>query len=473
MALTETADAPARPRRREHPEGFLDRVPPASVEAEEALLGCCILDGGQEVLNQCIQSHLTADAFFRPAHKLVFEALVGLYQDNQEIDDITVGDRLETEGHYDDVGGPEALAHMTSRIGTTAHYEEWLRIVQEKHTLRRLIKVANTITAGCYDEPGDISGFVARAEKLIFDINQDRLTDQAVPLNESITQAVQLVTKFLNNEGGLSGITTGFTDLDRMTFGLHAGEMIVLAARPSMGKTSLALNMAEGAVLPRSESIPPTPTLFFSLEMTAEQLAMRMLCAHARVNMTRLKEGFLGKEQERALGQSAVELKRAPLWIDESANMNISELTAKARRMKSQHDIGLVVIDYLQLVSGIDSKAPRERQISEISRGCKALAKDLNVPVLVLSQLNREAEKEKRQPRLSDLRESGSIEQDADVVLLLAPHSEGDDDGENIPQQGRTRKLIIAKQRNGPVGDFPLTFIREYTRFENYTQTPD
>jgi replicative DNA helicase len=276
---------------------------------------------------------------------------------------------------------------------------------------------------------------------------------------------VKIIHKLLEKGGEISGLSSGFKDLDGYTWGFHPQELIVLAARPSMGKTSLALNMAEAAVLPKRGKAAAMPTLVFSLEMSAEQLAMRLLCSRARVRTDRLRGGFAGRDEQERLAQTAVELKSAPLWIDDSGQLNIHELRAKARRLHSRHTLGLIVVDYLQLVAGTDPRVQREQQISEISRGLKAMAKELRVPVIVLSQLNRESEREKREPRLSDLRESGAIEQDADVVLLLAKPSDASD-GTQVA--GSEADLIIAKQRNGPVGKVRLTFTREYTRFDDH-----
>lgn len=273
----------------------------------------------------------------------------------------------------------------------------------------------------------------------------------------------------LQRKGELTGVSTGLIDLDKMTFGFHPQEMIVVAGRPSMGKTSLALRFTEAAVLPKL-SQKAVPTLLFSLEMGADQLAMRLLCGRARVNMTKLRDGFLSADSQKDLVQTAKELKNAPLWIDDAGSLTILEMRAKARRMQSQLNgkLGLVVIDYLQLLSGTDSRVPREQQIAEISRGIKSMAKELKVPVVVLSQLNRESEKERRQPRLSDLRESGSIEQDADLVLLISKKKDNEEE-EDGGAPVLARELIVAKQRNGPVGTVPVSFVRNLARYDNYT----
>lgn len=279
---------------------------------------------------------------------------------------------------------------------------------------------------------------------------------------------MNLIKKLLEGRGELSGASTGFIDLDKMTHGLHPTEMIVLAARPSMGKTSFAMNIAEAVAMPRRHGAKASGVLIFSLEMGAEQLAMRLLTGRARVSSQRLREGFVNKEEQQRLAAAALELKQAPIWIDDASQVTIHQLRAKARRVFARNPgMGLIVVDYLQLIAGTDPRIQREQQIAEISRGIKGLAKELKVPVMVLSQLNRDSEKEKRQPKLSDLRESGSIEQDADVVLLLARPKDATDDFSVAADRA---DLIIAKQRNGPVGEIKLTFLREITRFENHTE---
>jgi len=276
-----------------------------------------------------------------------------------------------------------------------------------------------------------------------------------------------IITKMMMKKGELTGVSAGFADLDKLTWGFQKQEMIVLAARPSMGKTSLALNFAEAAALPKRGE--PVATLIFSLEMSAAQLALRMLCSHARVNMKLLREGLLSKngDEQQRLVLAADEFSRCPIFIDDSSHLSIMELRAKARRLHARRKLGFIIVDYLQLLSPVDSQTPREQQVAEASRGLKALAKELDLPVLVLSQLNRSSEKENRSPKLADLRESGSIEQDADVVLMLARPKDAD---ERYQVAADSADLIVAKQRNGPVGELKLTFLRDITRFENYTQ---
>lgn len=458
--------APARSAR--PAPAMLDRVAPHNLDAEEGVLASIMLDGGREVMTLCEEAKIKPEAFYKPAHQLIFQTLQELSSLGSSFDEITVADRLKSTDRLEEIGGYASLTRIANRIETSAHARHWLDIVREKWFLRRVIGTSTKIIEDCYGGQEDLDAQLEKFEQEFFAISQDRVTESAQPLSKSVDEASNLIARMLQQRGQLSGVSTGFIDLDRMTFGLHPQEMIVLAARPSMGKTSLALNVAEGAAMPVKEGLAPVPTLVFSLEMGADQLAMRMLCGRAKVNLKKVREGFVNEHEQRALGKAAAELKKAPLWIDDSGHLTILEMRAKARRMHSKQNLGLIIIDYLQLLAGTDPRVPREQQIAEISRGIKAMAKELGLPVIVLSQLNRESEKEKRDPRLSDLRESGSIEQDADVVLLLAKGRDADDNASVQAGTGR-RELIIAKQRNGPVGSIPLTFVPDYTRFENFT----
>ncbi len=394
------------------------------------------------------------------------------------------------------LGGHGYIYELTSRIQTTVHAKHWMQIVREKFFLRQLIRTSQwTVEQAQGVGQGSVPELLNQVESAFFQIQQDTISESAEPVAKSIDAASAMINQMLNRRGEVSGVPSGFTDLDRLTFGFHPSEMIVIAARPSLGKTSIALNIAEAASMPAPrENRPPTACLVFSLEMAAEQLAMRLLCSHARVDMQRLKDGFCDRQRE--LIESAKLLKVAPLWIDASANLNILEMRAKARRLHARHKLGLVIIDYLQLAAAAGNYNSREQEVAEVSRGIKAMAKELNLPVIVLCQLNRESEKEKRLPRLSDLRlnlpvivlcqlnresekekrlprlsdlrESGSIEQDADVVLLLSKARDQRDEQEAPDQLAVKRELIIAKNRNGPVGEVALTFNKRLTRFENY-----
>lgn len=441
---------------------------PQSLDAEKALLAACIIEGGQESIALCIEGKITPDVFYKPAHRLIFASLFSLYESGVPIDEIILADHLRSRQALDQVGGHAYLAEITDQIATTGHLPHYVRCVRDAYLLRSVIRTSSQLIESAYEGQEDVGQFLDQVEREILAIGQERVTEGAKPLRDTMNDAVNLVTSFLENKGQLRGVPSGFVDLDRMTFGFHPKEMIVIAARPSMGKTSLMLNIAEAAVLPRSEKDRPVNTLMFSLEMGADQLAMRLLCSRARVSFTKLKEGFLPADQQRELVRCAAELRKAPLWIDDGCHLTILELRAKARRLHAQNPLGLIIIDYLQLVAGSDSRVPREQQIAEISRGVKALAKELDVPVIIAAQLNRESEKERRQPRVSDLRESGSIEQDADVVILLSKKKDADDE-EDRASSVVLRDLILAKHRNGPVGIVPVAFTKNITRFENYT----
>jgi replicative DNA helicase len=458
------------------------RVPPHSVDLEQALLGCCVVEGGQESVSLCIQSHISSDSFYYPAHRIIFTEICELYERRQVIDEVVLVDSLSSRSKLTAAGGEIYLAKICSRIDTYAHINWFIERIRDYELIRRVIAVSEGLIVRAFENQGDVRQFLGEAEEKIFDISKDVLQGVAQPIGDFMEAAAQRCLLTSKSRSAITGVPSGFIDMDRMTTGFQPGEMIVIAARPSMGKTSFALNIAEFAISP-TPSRAAVPTLFFSLEMGADQLAMRLLCGRAGVSLSRMRDGNAPVGWESQISRASAEFKKAPLWIDESSTLTILEMRARARRLYSKHQLGLIIVDYLQLISGTDSRAKREQQIAEISRGVKAMAKELKVPVLVLSQLNRESERESRAPRLSDLRESGAIEQDADVVLLLAnpltrdggKDSDMDDaseDSEGPLQKNRcvTRELIVAKQRNGPTGIVTLTFDRELTKFKNYCE---
>ena len=453
-------------RRSDAPASPVGRMPPHSIEAEEYLLSCCLLDGSDSIA-RCLEAKLPGAAFYSPANRLIFEKLTELYQKNPPVDIAILAEELKTSRQLESIGGFAYLMQISARIPTTEQAQYFIEKVRELYLLRELIKVATGAVENCYSYQGGLEEFIDKVEQDIFRVTQDRVSDGAKPMKESAHEAVNVINKMMMKKGELTGVASGFKDLDTLTWGFQRAEMIVLAARPSMGKTSLALNIAESAAMPRKGE--GVATLIFSLEMSAAQLALRMLCSRARINMKLLREGLLSKNgnEQAELIKAADEFSKSPLFIDDSSHLSIMELRAKARRVHSRHKLGFIIIDYLQLLSPTDSRVPREQQVAEASRGLKALAKELNLPVLVLSQLNRSSEKENRAPRLADLRESGSIEQDADVVLMLARPKDAD---EKFQVASDSADLIVAKQRNGPVGELKLTFLRDITRFENFTQ---
>lgn len=454
------AEAPA-------PTTMLGRELPHSLDAEEYLLACCFIDGTDTVA-RCLEDKLTARAFFAPANQTIYDKLLDLYSRNLPIDIAIVAEELKAAGQLEQVGGYAYLAQVSSRIPTTAQVTYFIERVRDLYVLREIIRAAGGILERSFQlDGGSVEEFVDQVEKDMFAVTQNRVDDSAQHMKTPITEAFKVIDKMLHHRGELTGVSSGFKDLDQLTFGFQRQEMIILAARPSMGKTSFALNIAEAAAMPKRGAA--APVLFFSLEMSASQLALRMLCSRARVNMKLLREGFVKQngEEMRSLVTAADEFSKAPIFIDDSSALTIMQLRAKARRIHARHNLGFIVVDYLQLLSPTDAKVAREQQVAEASRGLKALAKELNVPVLVLSQLNRASEKENRTPKLADLRESGSIEQDADVVLMLARPKDAD---EKFQVAADSAELIVAKQRNGPVGELKLTFLRDITRFENFTQ---
>jgi replicative DNA helicase len=446
-------------------EAPVRREMPASEEAEQHVIACCLLDGS-DTIARCLEARLAVESFYWPSNQIIFEAILELNKRGQPVTIEILAEELSTRRLFEQVGGFPYLMQVTGKIPTTAHAGYFIEKVREKHLLRELIKTATGAIEQAYGFTGGLEEFVDKVEQELFKVTQDRVSDSAQEIKEAIKEANTVIAKLLMKKGELTGVTSGFKDLDAMTFGFQRQEMIVIAARPSMGKTSFALNIAESAALPKKGD--PAAVLVFSLEMSASQLALRMLCSRSRVNMKLLRDGLVGRDgaEVNALGKAAEDFKKAPLLIDDSSNLTIMELRAKARRIHARKKLGMIIVDYLQLLSGSDPRAPREQQVAEVSRGLKALAKELDVPVLVLSQLNRSSEKENRTPRLSDLRESGSIEQDADVVLMLSRPKDAD---EKFQTAANAADLIVAKQRNGPVGDLKLTFLQEITRFENFT----
>ncbi len=467
MALT-----PVTPRRERPvpdatlPAGAPDRSPPHSAEAEEHVIACCLLDGS-DTIARCLEARISPESFYFPANRLLFEVMLEIYAKTPPVSLEILAEELKTRRQLEAVGGFPYLMQVTGKIPTTAHAGYFIEKVREKHLLRELIKTATGAIEQSYGFTGGLEEFVDKVEQDLFKVTQDRVSDSAQEIKDAVKEANTVIAKLLMKKGELTGVTSGFKDLDAMTFGFQRQEMIVIAARPSMGKTSFALNIAEAAALPKTGR-DPVPTLVFSLEMSSSQLALRMLCARSRVNMKLLRDGLVGRDgaEVNALGKAAEDFKKAPLLIDDSSALTIMEMRAKARRIYARKKLGLIIVDYLQLVSGSDPRAPREQQVAEVSRGLKAMAKELDLPILVLSQLNRSSEKENRTPRLSDLRESGSIEQDADVVLMLSRPKDAD---EKFQTAANAADLIVAKQRNGPVGDLKLTFLQEITRFENFT----
>src|SRR5438105_4233722 len=387
-----------------------------------------------------------------------------MYDSREAIDIITLQQRLKNKQLLEQVGGIAYLAALPDTVPSAANLAYYLDIVLEKFLLRKMIHTCTSVVSRVYDYEGEVDVLMDEVERDILRISESRVQSHTSTIKDLVRKAINTIEDFHQRQGMLTGLGTGFPDLDKMTSGLHGGEMIVIAARPSMGKTSLAMNIAEHVAIDEKQ-----PVGVFSLEMTAEQLVLRMLCSRSRVNLRSIREGFLAERDFPKLTGAAGKLANAPLIIDDSGGLSVLQLRAKARRMVQQYGAKLFVVDYLQLLHSTARRAEnRQQEIADISSGIKALAKELNVPIVVLSQLNRELERDRsRKPRLSDLRESGAIEQDADLVGLLYKPSSGDDEDSGTEQVAVPINLLIAKQRNGPTGDVNLTFLLTYTRCEN------
>jgi replicative DNA helicase len=388
-----------------------------------------------------------------------------MYDGREAIDVITLQQQLKNKQLLEEVGGIAYLAALPDTVPSAANLSYYLDIVVEKYLLRKMIHTCTEVVGRVYDYEGEVDALLDEVERDILRISESRVQTQTTTIKDLVKKAITTIEDFHQRQGMLTGVGTGFTDLDKMTSGLHGGEMVVIAARPSMGKTSLAMNIAEYVAIEQR-----LPVGVFSLEMTSESLVLRMLCSRSRVNLRNVREGFLAERDFPKLTGSAGKLANSPLFIDDSSALSILQLRAKARRMWQQYGIKLFVVDYLQLLHSTARRADnRQQEIADISSGIKSLAKELSVPVIVLSQLNRELEREKnRKPRLSDLRESGAIEQDADVVgLLYKPSSDDEESGSAAEEDAVPMNLLIAKQRNGPTGDVNLTFLKSYTRFES------
>ena len=451
----------------------IHRLLPQSQDAELGVLGSILLVPGQ-VMGECVEKKITPEHFHIPAHATIFEVLREMYDSRKPIDFILLTQLLRDRQLLDKVGGPAFITSLFTFVPTAANSSYYIEILKEKHTLRQVIVTCNEFSSRSYEEQEDVDSFLDQVETKVFKIAQERLGDREFRIKDSVMEALENIEKLYDRKGEITGLPTGFADLDKMTDGMHSSEMIVIAARPSMGKTALAMNIAEHVSVAAGHAVA-----IFSLEMSSQQLVQRLLCSRAKVNLGKVRDGFMADRDFHNLTEAASKLADSKIFIDDTAGLSILELRAKSRRMKAQHDIQLIVIDYLQLLRGSSKRAQDNRQleIAEISSGVKALAKELKIPIIVLAQLNRNPEnrtgESKGRPRLSDLRESGSIEQDADLVgLLIREEYYADSEEEKQEAEGKAT-LIIAKQRNGPVGDVPLTFIKEFTRFEDRARTAE
>jgi replicative DNA helicase len=449
-----------------NPQSILDRSPPFDLAAEMGVLGSFLLN--PDVAND-LALNIRADDFYDDAHRKLYSTLINMFDTGRKIDVTLLVSELKSAGDFELIGGAAYLAQLANSVPNAAHAIYYAQIVRSKATLRRLIDASTSILSDAYDESFEAKELVSQAEQRIFQIQDERNANSAASVSEVLKAAMTRIDLRMQGEQLQSGVATHFTDFDQMTGGLHNGELIILAARPSMGKTAFAMNIAEQVSMKEK-----APTLFVSLEMNAIELVDRLLCSVAKVNGQRLKVGTITQDDQKRLLATAAKIAQAPLYIDDAPSRTVSEVAAVARRITQQEmrkpggrALGLIVIDYLQLLNPDNPKDPRQEQVAKIARRLKMLAREQNVPILCLSQLNRQAEDSKdHKPKLSHLRESGAIEQDADVVMFV--HREGYyHRGEDAAQFEGQAEIIIAKQRNGPVGDVELIWERDYTRFLN------
>ncbi|MED5465755.1 MAG: replicative DNA helicase [Myxococcota bacterium] len=431
------------------------RIPPQDLNAERSVLGAMMLEVG--AVSDAIGG-LKADHFYRPAHAKVFEAMRALYDRSEPIDEITLQARLKENGSLEEVGGVSFLASLSDGVPSAANIAHYAKIVRERALIRRLIATTSSIATKGYEGTTDIEQLLDDAEVSIFEITSDRDQRSFSSMNELVKEAFKAIEKRFEEKSSITGVPTGFSEFDKMTAGLQPSDLIIVAGRPSMGKTALALNMAQSAAVEQGKSVA-----VFSLEMAKQQLVMRMLCSQARIDASRMRGGFLKDSDWPKLAKAAGQLSQAPIYIDDTGAISILEMRAKCRRLQADKGLDLIMVDYLQLMRGSSSSdGSREREISEISRGLKALARELSVPVIALSQLNRSLEqRQDKRPMLSDLRESGAIEQDADVITFVYRdeyyNPESEDKG--------LAEIIIGKQRNGATGTVKLTFLKQFTLF--------
>lgn len=436
----------------------IEKVPPHNLDAEAALLGSMLID--HSVIPQAIEM-LDEGAFYKDSHRSIYAALIRLFDENKGVDLVTIIEELKAKGLLDSVGGPSYLTSLASGVPTSANFIHYANIVKQKKMLRNLISAATQIVTSAYDPSQDVESVVDKAEQLIFDVSQKKVSNKFSVLRDVIKSSIETIDSLYQRKENITGLATGFRDLDIMTAGLQPSDLIIVAGRPSMGKSALASCMVEHIGVVEKKAVA-----FFSLEMSKEQLVQRMLCSHARVDAHKVRTGFLSQADWPRLVSAAGKLSEAPIYIDDTPGISVLELRAKARRLKSQFDIKMIVLDYLQLMQGPSRSENRQQEISEISRSLKALARELGVPLIAISQLSRAVEQRAdHKPQLSDLRESGAIEQDADVVMLIVREEIYNRTEENKGMAD----LIIAKQRNGPIGSMKLVFLGEHMRFDNLT----
>lgn len=441
------------------PSGY--RLPPQNIEAEQCILGGILIE--DQALLKVIE-FLRPEDFYKEAHSIIYDAALDLFNRNEPQDLVTVHNALKAKGKLEEVGGAAYLAEITETMPVAANIGYYGKIVWDKAVLRKLIQKASDISTLCYEEAGEVDEVLESAEASIFEISQAKIRQAFHPLKSILKDSIKKVEDLYERKELITGVPTGFTELDRLTAGFQPSDLIILAGRPSMGKTAFALNIAQNAAIANNICVA-----IFSLEMSKDQLALRMLCSEARVNAQKVRTGFLSERDWPKLINAVGHLSEAPVFIDDTPALSAMEIRAKARRLKSKHDLGLLLVDYMQLMRGRGRNESREQEISEISRSLKAMAKELNVPVVALSQLNRKVEdRPNKRPQMADLRESGAIEQDADVIAFIF-RDEVYNRSEDNPNRGMA-EIIVAKQRNGPIGIVKLAFVDKYATFANLSR---
>jgi replicative DNA helicase len=437
-------------------DGAKLKIPPQNLEAEQSVLGSILLE--PEALSRVLEV-MTGDDFYRDSHRKIFDAMLSLYQKGTPVDLITLTEILQTKGQLEDIGGASYLTSLTDAIPSAIHVDVYARIIREKSLLRRLINRTTEIASKSYHFSGEAEDLLDEAEKAIFEISEAKINPLVYPLSDVIKDSFGTIEQLYDQREKIIGVPSGFSKLDKLTSGFQNSDLIIIAGRPSMGKTAFALNIARNAAVDHE-----VPVVIFSLEMSRQQLAIRLLCSEARVDSNQVRTGFFGEREWSKLTAAAGALSEAPIFIDDSPTMTVLQMRAKARRLKMEKALGLIVIDYLQLMKGREGMERREQEISEISRSLKGLAKELNIPVIALSQLNRRPEgRDDKKPVLADLRESGAIEQDADVICFIFR----EEMYEENPKQKGIAEILLRKHRNGPTGSVSLKFWNEYTRFDD------
>ena len=438
-------------------EASSHKLPPQNIEAEQSVLGGVLIEN--EAVHKVMEI-LTAEDFYRDAHRKIYDALMDLAERDEPADLITLTNELRKKEHLDSVGGASYVTSLIDSVVTAANIEYYAKIVKEKAILRKLIDTSTEIITHSYEDRSDVEGLLDEAERAIFEISENRVKPSFYSIRDIVKQSFKTIERLYEKKELVTGVPSGYRDLDQRTAGFQPSDLIIVAGRPSMGKTAFCLNVAQYAAIEKR-----TPVAIFSLEMSKEQLVIRMLCSEAQVEGTRLRTGFLTESDWPRLTLAAGNLSDAPIFIDDAAALSVLELRAKARRLNAEHGLGMIMIDYLQLMRGRAKVENRQQEISEISRSLKALAKELNIPVIAVSQLSRRTEERQgMRPQLSDLRESGAIEQDADVILFIY-RDEVYNRSEDNPNRGKA-EVIIGKQRNGPTGKIELAFLEKFTTFK-------